>query len=65
MTDPQHDASDGGETEGASRRGALVAIVVIVAVLAGGWWLSRALHETGRIQDCVMAGRTNCAPIAQ
>jgi hypothetical protein len=48
-----------------NRRGALVAIVVIAALIAGGIWLSRTLHGVGRIQDCVMAGRNNCAPVGQ
>lgn len=46
-----------------SRRGALIALLVVAAIVAGGFWLSQTLHGTGRIQDCVMAGRTNCAPL--
>jgi hypothetical protein len=45
------------------RRGALIALVVIAVLLAGGLWLSRTLHETGRVQDCVMSGRKDCAPL--
>ncbi len=45
------------------RRGALIALIVLAVLLSGGIWLSRSLHDTGRIQDCVMAGRNNCAPI--
>lgn len=47
------------------RRGALIALIVIAVLLAGGFWLSRTLRDTGRIQDCAMAGRTNCAPVGQ
>ena len=46
------------------RRGALLALIVLAALLAGGLWLMQTLHGVGRLQDCVMAGRSNCAPIA-
>ncbi len=42
----------------------LVAAVIVLAVLiGGGLWLTGALQGTTAIQDCVAAGRTNCAPI--
>ena len=43
-----------------SRRGPLVAMVLLLLLLVGGWWLSSTLSSVGRIQDCVMAGRSNC-----
>jgi len=61
MTDPTDNAQD----DHPPRRGALIALVVVVVLVVGGIWLSRTLHETGRIQDCVMAGRHNCAPVGQ
>ena len=48
-----------------SRRGALIALIVVVVLVAGGLWLSRTLHNAGSIQDCVMSGRKNCAPVGQ
>lgn len=62
MSGPSHDDDDDGEPAG-PRRGALVALLLIVALIAGGIWLARTLHGVGRLQDCVMAGRTNCAPV--
>ena len=42
-------------------------VVAIVAVLAGllgaGLWITGALRGTASVQDCVAAGRTNCAPV--
>lgn len=46
-----------------SRRGPLIAIVVIVVLIAGTWWAMTALHSSNAVQDCVMSGRTNCAPV--
>jgi hypothetical protein len=47
------------------RRGALVGLAVILILLAAGMVLVHILRGTSRIQDCVMSGRTNCAPIDQ
>jgi len=46
-----------------SRRPALVALIVTVLLVLGGALLVRALSRTASLQDCVMSGRTNCAPI--
>ena len=45
------------------RRGALVALLVLAVLIGGGLFLMHVLHGVGRVQDCVMAGRTNCAPV--
>jgi hypothetical protein len=37
----------------------------MVVLVVGGYALATKLREMGRIQDCVMSGRTNCAPIEQ
>jgi hypothetical protein len=57
--------AEGAHDEGPSRRGPLIALVVVVVLVAGGIWLSQTLRQGGRIQDCVMAGRQNCAPVAK
>ena len=44
-------------------RGALIALLLIVVLVVGGFWLSRRIHGANQVQDCVMAGRTNCAPV--
>jgi hypothetical protein len=57
---------DGGEGGGggSSRKPfgwfALVALVVLVV---GGWLVVRQLQADSNLQDCVMSGRKNCAPI--
>jgi hypothetical protein len=46
------------------RRGALLGLLVVVLVVVGGLVLAHVLRNMSRLQDCVMSGRTNCAPIS-
>jgi hypothetical protein len=46
-----------------SRRGPLVGLGVIVLLLVVGWFLVHELYSNGKLEDCLMSGRTNCAPI--
>jgi hypothetical protein len=46
------------------RRPAVVGLVVTLLLVLGGVLLVHVLSRTARLQDCVMSGRTNCAPIA-
>ena len=48
-----------------ANRGPIVALIVVVVLILGGLWLQQHLRANARLQDCVMSGRTNCAPIAQ
>ena len=42
-----------------------VTLLVAFALVIGlGYFLSVKLREMSRIQDCVMSGRTNCAPVS-
>jgi hypothetical protein len=54
----------GVDEEGGSNRGPVIALVVVVVLVLGGLWLSSQLRSAGQVQDCVMSGRTNCAPIS-
>jgi len=36
---------------------------IILALAIAGILLVRALDKKGRVEDCLMAGRKNCAPI--
>ena len=42
----------------------LTMLVVAVVLTVGGYFLSVKLRDLGRMQDCLMQGRTNCAPLA-
>jgi hypothetical protein len=45
------------------RRSALIALLAIAVLVAGGLYVVRVLRSSAQLQDCVMSGRTNCAPI--
>jgi len=46
-----------------SRRAALLALGFILLLVLGGLLLEHVLSDSARLQDCVMQGRTNCAPV--
>jgi hypothetical protein len=46
------------------RRAAVAGLVITVLLVLGGVLLVHVLSRTAKLQDCVMSGRTNCAPIA-
>lgn len=46
-----------------SRARALLALLLLLALVAGGWVLARHLAQVARTEDCLMAGRRNCAPV--
>ncbi len=54
--------SDDDEPE-PSRRGPLIAFTVIIVLVLATLGIARILHSSSAIQDCVMSGRTNCAPV--
>ena len=47
----------------ASRRGAVIGLIVAVALVLGGLLVIHILRDAGRLQDCALSGRTNCAPV--
>jgi hypothetical protein len=57
--EPESEKSSGGRS-GPSPGALLIAFLLVIGV---GLFLTVKLREMSRIQDCVMSGRTNCAPI--
>ena len=45
------------------RRPALLGLLLVLLLVGGGLYLAHVLHDAAQLQDCVMSGRTNCAPI--
>ncbi len=54
---PDHD------NENPSRRGPLIALGVVVLLFVVGWVLAHELYANGKLEDCLLSGRTNCEPI--
>jgi hypothetical protein len=52
-----------GQKQPDSRRAAVLGLLVVVLLVVLGLVLVRVLGNAGRLQDCMMSGRTNCAPI--
>jgi hypothetical protein len=46
-----------------SRRGPMIALAVVVFLFVVGWLLARELYANGKLEDCLMSGRTNCQQI--
>ena len=56
---------DDDEEAGERRRtAALLSLILVLLLAIGGIVLLREIDKRGRIEDCLMSGRTNCAPIA-
>ncbi|HLY46275.1 MAG TPA: hypothetical protein VKQ73_11900 [Stellaceae bacterium] len=55
---------DAGDTEGEERRtAALMGLIVILVLAIAGVILVRELGKKASLEDCLMSGRRNCAPI--
>ncbi len=45
------------------RRAALIGLIIVLALAIAGVVLIRDLGAESKLEDCLMSGRTNCAPI--
>jgi len=57
------DENDDNSAYPKRRRAALAGLIFLLALVAAGLYLAHELRGVSQLQDCVMAGRTNCAPI--
>ena len=57
----QHGAGD--DDDAARRTAALMGFVVILVLAIAAVLLVRELRSNANLEDCLMAGRRNCAPI--
>jgi hypothetical protein len=46
-----------------NRRGALIALGAVVVIFIIGWLLTKELYSSSKLEDCLLSGRTNCAPV--
>jgi len=49
--------------QGGNRHTALAGLAIAVVLLVVGLWLAHELTAAGKMQDCLMSGRTNCNTI--
>ena len=59
MAHDPNDPDDGG----GNRRGALIGLVVTAMLVIAGYYLTTLLRHQGQMEDCLMSGRSNCAPL--
>jgi hypothetical protein len=60
MTMAQPPDDQGGER---SRSGAVIGLIVVLVLVVAAVYLFHALRNESQLEDCLMSGRTNCAPI--
>jgi len=58
MSEPR---DDGPEPD--SRRGAVMGLVLVLVLVVAGYFLLGALKRNADLEDCLMSGRRNCAPV--
>jgi hypothetical protein len=46
-----------------SRRPAVIGLILMLALVVAGYFLVTALRQNANLEDCLMSGRKNCAPL--
>jgi hypothetical protein len=59
----QNRPEDNDDAQPDRRPAALIGLLIIVVLAIGAVLLVRELGRQSRLQDCLMSGRSNCAPI--
>ena len=60
-TTPPHDPEDDGDLDESGRsRANIVALVFILVLFAGSFWLFKSLQEHRQIENCIASGRRDC-----
>jgi hypothetical protein len=54
---------DGDRETDERRTAALIGLIICLALAIAGVLLIRDLGQESRLEDCLLSGRTNCAPI--
>jgi hypothetical protein len=57
-----HDPNDQDDGDG-NRRGAVIGLVITALLVIAGYYLMTVMRHQGQVEDCLMSGRSNCAPI--
>jgi hypothetical protein len=59
----EHDLEAHRRQDLRTQRAALIGLAICLALVLGGLFLFYELKKSSDLQDCMMQGRTNCAPI--
>jgi hypothetical protein len=51
------------DKQNGNQRRSMIALGVVVLLFAVGWLLAHELYADSKMEDCLMSGRTNCAPL--
>jgi hypothetical protein len=62
MNDQRSRDDDAPETDSERRTTNLILLAIVIAVVGGGLWLSNAMLDARRADECM--GRRNCNPIS-
>jgi hypothetical protein len=57
------ESSPEDDNEHDSRRPAVIGLIVVAVLVVVAYFLVTALRRNSQMEDCLMSGRTNCAPI--
>ena len=68
MTQPsptprEHGSPKDDRGDGPNRLAALFGLLLIVLLVVAALYLVQALRRESQLEDCLMSGRRNCAPI--
>lgn len=63
MESDQHDREHESESESDRRALNIFLVVFFVVIVGSGVWLANAMIDARKADDCLSAGRRNCAPI--
>ena len=53
----------GRDKQTGNQRRSMIALGVVALIFVIGWLLARELYADSKMEDCLMSGRTNCAPL--
>jgi hypothetical protein len=51
------------DKQNGNQRRSMIALGIVVLLFVVGWALARELYADSKMEDCLMSGRTNCAPL--
>jgi hypothetical protein len=63
MSNPHNGGPRDQDPEPDSRRPAVIGLILVLVLVVAGYFLMTALRQNATLEDCLMSGRKNCAPI--